>query len=150
KNMIGPDLDIPAPDVGTNGAIMALMYRQYSDGERERHNMRGVVTGKDVRIGGSEGRVKATGQGVIFCVEDYYAAHGDTITGESYMTQGFGNVGSSAARILHRLGAKLLSVNAADDTIYNPEGLEVPALGEDTRAPDNFKCSVLGFSGGQV
>ncbi|HLT28758.1 MAG TPA: Glu/Leu/Phe/Val dehydrogenase dimerization domain-containing protein [Myxococcaceae bacterium] len=150
KNMIGPDLDIPAPDVGTNGAIMALMYRQYSDGERERHNMRGVVTGKDVRIGGSEGRVKATGQGVIFCVEDYYAAHGDTIKGKSFIIQGFGNVGSNAALILHKLGAKLLAVNDADGTIYNPEGLDVPALVEHTRAPDNLKRSVLGFSGGQV
>ena len=70
KKLIGPNIDIPAPDVGTNGEIMALMMRQYLDGERERHDLRGVVTGKDVRIGGSEGRVKATGQGVVYCIED--------------------------------------------------------------------------------
>src|SRR3982074_1055872 len=59
----GPDPDTPAPDVGTDGTIMGLLLRQYTDGERERHKLRGVVTGKDTRIGGSEGRVKGTGQG---------------------------------------------------------------------------------------
>ena len=73
KSLVGPNIDIPAPDVGTNGEIMALFLRQFSDGERERHNQRGVITGKDVRIGGSEGRTKATGQGVAFTIEDYYA-----------------------------------------------------------------------------
>src|SRR4051812_31173204 len=58
KSLVGPNVDIPAPDIGTNGEIMALMMRQYMDGERERHNVRGIVTGKDVRIGGSEGRMK--------------------------------------------------------------------------------------------
>src|SRR5919198_1213019 len=64
KSLVGPNVDIPAPDVGTNSEIMALMMRQYTDGERERHMYRGVVTGKDVRIGGSEGRRQATGQGI--------------------------------------------------------------------------------------
>ena len=82
KQLIGPNIDIPAPDVGTNGEIMALMLRQYIDGERERHKLRGVVTGKDVRIGGSEGRVKATGQGVAYCIEDCYADRGETPEGQ--------------------------------------------------------------------
>ena len=71
KKFMGPFLDIPAPDVGTNGEIMAYMMRQFTDGEREHHKMRGVVTGKDVRIGGSEGRLKATGQGVVYCIEEW-------------------------------------------------------------------------------
>ena len=71
KNLMGPFLDIPAPDVGTNGEIMAMMMRQFTDGEREHHKLRGVVTGKDVRIGGSEGRLKATGQGVVYCIEEW-------------------------------------------------------------------------------
>ena len=76
KSLIGPYIDIPAPDVDTNAEIMAMMMRQYTDGERERHTLRGVVTGKDVRIGGSEGRVKATGQGVVYCIEEWARERG--------------------------------------------------------------------------
>src|SRR5205814_2078787 len=76
KPLIGPDLDIPAPDVGTDGTIMGLLLRQYTDGERERHKLRGVVTGKDTRIGGSEGRVKATGQGLAYCIQEWFADRG--------------------------------------------------------------------------
>ena len=128
KSLIGPNIDIPAPDVGTNGEIMALFLRQYSDGEHERHNMRGIVTGKDVRIGGSEGRVKATGQGVAYCIEDYFADRGETLRGKTFTLQGFGNVGSWGSDILQTMGAKLLAVNDADGTIYNPEGIDTGAL----------------------
>jgi glutamate dehydrogenase (NAD(P)+) len=150
KSLIGPNIDIPAPDVGTNGNIMALMYRQYSDGERERHNLRGIVTGKDVRIGGSEGRVKATGQGVVFCIEDYYAEKGETLKGKTFTVQGFGNVGSHASLILHHMGARLLAVNDADGTIYNGDGIDVPALMAYTTDPSNLRRSVAGFPGAQT
>src|SRR5436305_11872273 len=76
KPLIGPNLDIPAPDVGTDGTIMGLLLRQFTDGERERHSLRGVVTGKDTRIGGSEGRVKATGQGLAYCIQESFAERG--------------------------------------------------------------------------
>ncbi len=107
KQLIGPNIDIPAPDVGTNGEVMAWMLRQYSDGERERHAMRGVVTGKDVRIGGSEGRVKATGQGLAYCVEEWFAERGLPLAGARFIVQGFGNVGSAAAEILCAMGGAL-------------------------------------------
>lgn len=149
KGLIGPNIDIPAPDVGTNGDIMALMYRQYSDGERERHNMRGIVTGKDVRIGGSEGRVKATGQGVAYCIEDYYADRGETVKGKTFVLQGFGNVGSHGAAILSSMGARLLAVNDADGSIYNGDGIDVNALMAYVNDPKNLKRSVLGFPGAQ-
>jgi glutamate dehydrogenase (NAD(P)+) len=149
KGLIGPNIDIPAPDVGTNGEIMALMYRQYSDGERERHNMRGIVTGKDVRIGGSEGRTAATGQGVAFCIEDYYADKGETLKGKTFTLQGFGNVGSHGALILQRMGARLLAVNDADGTIFNGDGIDVPALVAYVNDPKNLRRSVLGFPGAQ-
>src|SRR5262249_3227767 len=149
KSLIGPNIDIPAPDVGTNGEIMALMYRQYSDGERERHNMRGIVTGKDVRIGGSEGRVKATGQGVAYCIEDYYADKGESVKGKSFTLQGFGNVGSNAAEILVTMGARLLAVNDADGTIFNGDGIDVTALINYVQAPKTLKRSVRGFPGAQ-
>ncbi|MDY7228273.1 Glu/Leu/Phe/Val family dehydrogenase [Hyalangium rubrum] len=149
KGLIGPNIDIPAPDVGTNGDIMALMYRQYSDGERERHNMRGIVTGKDVRIGGSEGRVKATGQGVVYCIEDFYADRGETVKGKTFTMQGFGNVGSHAAAILSSMGARLLAVNDADGSIYNGDGIDVNALMAYVSDPKNLKRSVAGFPGAQ-
>lgn len=150
KALIGPNIDIPAPDVGTTPEIMALLYRQYSDGERERHSMRGIVTGKDVRIGGSEGRVKATGQGLIYCVEDYYAERGESIRGKTFTLQGFGNVGSSAAEILTSMGARMLAVNDADGTIFNGDGIDVPALMKYVyENPSNLKRSVLGFPGAQ-
>jgi glutamate dehydrogenase (NAD(P)+) len=149
KGLIGPNIDIPAPDVGTNGDIMALMYRQYSDGERERHNMRGIVTGKDVRIGGSEGRAAATGQGVAFCIEDYYAEKGDNLKGKTFILQGFGNVGSHGAAILQKMGARLLAVNDADGTLYNGDGIDVPALIAYVNDPKNLRKSVLGFPGAQ-
>ncbi|MCI0572538.1 MAG: Glu/Leu/Phe/Val dehydrogenase [Myxococcaceae bacterium] len=149
KSLIGPNIDIPAPDVGTNGDIMALMYRQYSDGERERHNMRGIVTGKDVRIGGSEGRAKATGQGVAFCIEDYYADKGQTLKGKTFTLQGFGNVGSHGAAILANMGARLLAVNDADGTIFNGDGIDVQALQAYLNDPKNLRRSVMGFPGAQ-
>jgi glutamate dehydrogenase (NAD(P)+) len=142
-------VDIPAPDVGTNPEIMGLLFRQYSDGENERHTLRGVVTGKDVRIGGSEGRVKATGRGVAFCIEDYYAEKGSAVRGKSFMVQGFGNVGSNVAEILSAMGARLLAVNDAEGTVYNADGIDVPALISYVQDPKNLKRSVFGFPGAQ-
>jgi glutamate dehydrogenase (NAD(P)+) len=150
KSLIGPDLDIPAPDVGTNGTVMAWMFRQFSDGERERHTMRGVVTGKDVRIGGSEGRVKATGQGLAYCVEEWFKDKNLPIAGARMIVQGFGNVGSAAAEILAGMGAKIVAVNDADGTIYNPDGIDIPALiayVHENKA--NLRRSVAGFPGAQ-
>jgi len=147
KNLIGPNVDIPAPDVGTNAETMGLLFRQYSDGEHERHKLRGVVTGKDVRIGGSEGRTKATGQGVSYCIEDYYAEKGTTARGKSFIVQGFGNVGSSVAEIMNSMGARLLAVNDADGTIYNGDGIDVPALIAYVQDPKNLRRSVQGFPG---
>src|SRR5262249_31121869 len=150
KALIGTNIDIPAPDVGTNGEIMALMYRQFSDGERERHNMRGIVTGKDIRIGGSEGRVKATGQGLVYCVEDHHAEKGESLRGKSFVLQGFGNVGSNAAEILTGMGARLLAVNDAGGTLYNGDRIDGPApLKYVYENPSHHKKSVLGFPGAQ-
>ena len=145
KQLVGPNIDIPAPDVGTNSEIMALFLRQFSDGERERHNQRGVITGKDVRIGGSEGRTKATGQGVAFTIEDYYADKNETLKGKTFIVQGFGNVGSWASVILQNMGAKLLAVNDVDGTLYNPEGIDAVELMKYASDPKNLNRSVLGF-----
>lgn len=150
KQLIGPSIDIPAPDVGTNSEVMAWMLRQYSDGERERHEMRGVVTGKDVRIGGSEGRARATGQGLIYCIEEWCRNTGRTLAGMRFIVQGFGNVGSSAAEILTALGARCVAVQDVDGTICDPRGLDVAAMIAHVQRPENLARSVRGFPGGQV
>jgi len=151
KPMIGPDIDIPAPDVGTNGEVMAWMFRQFSDGERERHTMRGIVTGKDPRIGGSEGRAKATGQGLAFCVEEWFQDQGLQIKGARFILQGFGNVGAAAAEIITAMGGKIIAVNDADGSIFNPDGIDVAALVAHVHQNKaNLKRSVLGFAGAQA
>lgn len=151
KQLVGPNIDIPAPDVGTNSEIMALFLRQFSDGERERHNQRGVITGKDVRIGGSEGRTKATGQGVAFTIEDYFAEKKQDLKGKTFIVQGFGNVGSWASLILQNMGAKLVAVNDADGSIANMNGIDAGELMKYVNEnPKNLKRSVLGFPGAQA
>ncbi|HEX9308577.1 MAG TPA: Glu/Leu/Phe/Val dehydrogenase [Anaeromyxobacter sp.] len=148
KKFMGPFLDIPAPDVGTNGEIMAYMMRQFTDGEREHHKMRGVVTGKDVRIGGSEGRLKATGQGVVYCIEEWAREHGFALKGARVTIQGFGNVGSSAAEILHGLGARIVAVNDVNGTIHRDEGVDVAALVQHVHHnAANLRRTVAGFPG---
>lgn len=148
KNLMGPFLDIPAPDVGTNAEIMAIMMRQYTDGEREKHKLRGVVTGKDVRIGGSEGRLKATGQGVVFCIEEWAKEKGFQLPGARVIVQGFGNVGASAAELLAAQGARIVAVNDAHGTIHAPDGIDVPALIRHVHEnPANLRRTVAGFPG---
>jgi glutamate dehydrogenase (NAD(P)+) len=151
KNLIGPNVDIPAPDVGTNGDIMAIMMRQYTDGEREKHALRGVITGKDVRIGGSEGRVKATGQGVAYCIEEWARERGFDLKGARVIVQGFGNVGSNAAEILASMGAKIVAINDADGSIHNDAGIDVHALTEYVYgSAENLKRTVAGFPGAKA
>jgi glutamate dehydrogenase (NAD(P)+) len=149
KNLMGPFLDIPAPDVGTNGEIMAYMMRQFTDGEREHHRLRGVVTGKDVRIGGSEGRTKATGQGVVYCIEEWAREHAFDLRGARVLIQGFGNVGSATAEILAALGSKIVAVNDANGTVAREGGLDVNALMQHVHGdPQNLRRTVAGFGGG--
>jgi glutamate dehydrogenase (NAD(P)+) len=146
KPLVGPNLDIPAPDVGTDANVMGLMLRQFTDGERERHALRGVITGKDTRIGGSEGRVKATGQGLAYTIQEWFAERGSTPAGSSFVLQGFGNVGSNAAEILTHLGSKLLAVNDAGGTIYNPQGIDVQDLITYVyENPTNLRRTVAGY-----
>jgi glutamate dehydrogenase (NAD(P)+) len=148
KNLMGPFLDIPAPDVGTNGDVMAHMMRQFTDGEREKHRLRGVVTGKDVRIGGSEGRVKATGQGLVYCVEEWAKERGFPLAGARVLLQGFGNVGAAAAELLAALGARIVAVDDAHGTICDERGIDVAALAQHVHGdPRNLRRTVAGFPG---
>jgi len=147
KSFLGPEFDIPAPDVGTDASIMAVMLRQYSDGEPFRHLQRGFITGKDTRIGGSEGRTQATGLGVVYCIEDFYAEKSDSIQGKRFIVQGFGNVGTYAAECLHKLGGRLLAVGDVGGYIFHPEGIDVPRLLEFMRNhPKGRMATVVDFT----
>jgi len=124
--IIGPDSDIPAPDVGTNGQIMAWMMDTYS--MHAGHTVPAVVTGKPVSIGGSEGRIDATGLGVVLVTEEAFQQRNWKMDGATIAVQGFGNVGSAAARIFHRRGAKVVAVSDVQGGIADPGGLDIPAL----------------------
>ncbi|MDQ2687136.1 MAG: Glu/Leu/Phe/Val dehydrogenase [Armatimonadota bacterium] len=124
--LIGPDRDIPAPDMGTNGQIMAWLMDTYS--MHAGHTVPAVVTGKPVSIGGSEGRVDATGRGVVIVTEQAYKQKGWDLNNARVVVQGFGNVGSAAARLFHARGARVIAVSDVHGGIYNAHGLDVNAL----------------------
>ena len=124
--VIGPEKDIPAPDVGTNDQVMAWimdtisMHRGYS--------IPGVVTGKPVGIGGTVGRQEATGRGVSIVVREALKARGRSLEGTTVVVQGFGNVGTHAARLLGEMGCVVLGVSDSSGGFANPSGLDVPDI----------------------
>jgi glutamate dehydrogenase (NAD(P)+) len=124
--MIGPDKDIPAPDMGTDEQVMAWLMDTYS--QQVGYGVPTVVTGKPVVLGGSLGRKEATGRGVVYVVEEAARHLGLDLNGATAVVQGFGNVGSHAARFLADDGVKLLGVSDATTGIYNPNGLSVESL----------------------
>lgn len=126
-NFIGPEYDIPAPDVGTNAQIMAWILDTYltTVSPHERHRNIHVVTGKPLVSGGSVGRDKATGQGVIFYLEEWAKTREVDLANATYFVQGFGNVGSWASRILTgNHGSKLLAAQDHTGQIQNTEGID--------------------------
>ncbi|MBE9180903.1 Glu/Leu/Phe/Val dehydrogenase [Oculatella sp. LEGE 06141] len=123
---IGPSTDIPAPDVGTSAREMAWMMDTYS--VNVGHAVPGVVTGKPLSIGGSLGREMATGRGVMIVVREALAQQGRAIAGSRIAIQGFGNVGSAAALLLHEAGAKIIAVSRGSGGIFAEDGLDIPAV----------------------
>jgi glutamate dehydrogenase (NAD(P)+) len=125
-NNIGPEYDIPAPDVNTNPQIMAWILDTYLSTvpPQERQRCMHVVTGKPVESGGSLGREKATGQGIVFLLEEWAREHEFDLKHATFMVQGFGNVGSWAARLLNRLGAKLIAVEDVSGSLVNSKGID--------------------------
>jgi glutamate dehydrogenase len=124
--VIGPDKDIPAPDVSTNSQIMAWMVDEYSRIRGE--NTFGLITGKPLIIGGSEGRVEATGRGLVFATRRLAEELGIDFANSTVAVQGFGNVGSVAATIASHLGAKVVAVSDKDGGLYNAKGLDFDDL----------------------
>lgn len=125
-DLLGPDKDIPAPDMYTNEQTMAWIMDTYSTNVG--HTVPSVVTGKPVSIGGSLGRLEATGRGVAYCARRAVSYIGLKTNTPSVVVQGFGNVGAVAARLLHDAGFKVTAVCDVSGGVYNPGGLDIPRL----------------------
>ena len=139
---IGPDKDVPAPDVNTNEQIMAWFSDTYS--MHVGHTSTAVVTGKPVEMGGSLGRREATGRGVMITARESAKHLGFELTGSRVAVQGFGNVGSIAAELLALQGAKIVGVTDWKGGVQNPKGLDIPTLIEHVKQHK----TVHGFAGG--
>jgi glutamate dehydrogenase (NAD(P)+) len=124
--LLGPDKDIPAPDVGTNAQIMAWVMDTYS--QQVGFSVRDVVTGKPLSIGGSLGREEATGRGVVDVTLEVLRHFQQPLADTTIVIQGFGNVGSHAARILYEEGAKVIAISDRFGGLHNPKGLDIPAI----------------------
>jgi glutamate dehydrogenase (NAD(P)+) len=124
-NEIGPEKDIPAPDVGTDGRVMAWIFDTYS--MNKGHSVLGVVTGKPLTIGGSLGREEATARGSLYCIREAIRKRSLSIQGLRVAVQGFGNVGSHLARLLAADGATVVAVSDSGGGLYNPNGVDIQA-----------------------
>ena len=124
--LIGPEQDIPAPDVGTNPAVMGWIMDTYS--MLKGHCIHGVVTGKPLELGGALGRNEATGRGVMFTTLNILKKLGIPSDGVTVAVQGAGNVGSVSAKLLHEAGLKVVAISDVSGGIYNPDGLDIPAI----------------------
>ena len=120
---IGPEKDIPAPDVNTDGQVMAWMMDTFS--RIKGHVVPGVVTGKPLEIGGSLGRVEATGRGAMLTLLNHLAKIGQEAKGKTIAVQGFGNVGSIGAKLMKDEGCVIMAISDIDGTIYNPNGIDI-------------------------
>jgi glutamate dehydrogenase (NAD(P)+) len=134
-NNIGPEWDIPAPDVGTNSQTMVWMMDTYMNvvGYQEKNSVRRIVTGKTIVSGGSYGRTEATGQGLIHCITEWAGDNHFPLDGCHFTVQGFGNVGSHAARLLSKLGGVMVGVGDHTGYIANPEGINAHKLMEHSK-----------------
>ncbi len=140
-DFIGPDKDIPAPDLGTDAQVMAWIMNEYA----KFHGFHpAVVTGKPVEFHGSAGREAATGFGVMIAVREALTRLGKGIGGTTFAIQGYGNVGSYTARFLYEAGGKITAVSDAYGAVFNREGIPIPDL--DKHVAANRK--VVGFKGG--
>src|SRR5579864_445544 len=142
-DFIGPDKDIPAPDVGTDAQVMAWIMNEYC----KFHGFHpACVTGKPVEFHGSAGREAATGYGIFIIVREMLKTTGRAVTGATVAIQGYGNVGSHTARFLHQQGGKIVAVSDAYGAVSRAEGIDIPAL--DKHVGGNKK--VAGFKGGDA
>jgi glutamate dehydrogenase (NAD(P)+) len=141
--ILGPDVDVPAPDLGTNEQTMAWMMDTYS--VFKGYAVPGVVTGKPIAIGGSQGRSEATGRGLVYTVLEAMKHLGTQPQGQRAVVQGFGNVGSSTAKALVEVGCRVIAISDVDGGIVNDRGVDIAAA----IAHVQQHRSLAGFRGGE-
>ena len=142
-DFIGPERDVPAPDVNTNEKVMAWIMDTYS--MHARHTVTAVVTGKPMALGGSRGRPEATGRGCMMVTLKALQRLGLRPEDTRVVIQGFGNVGGMAARLMAAQGFKIIAIVEYDGAVYNPNGLDIPALQQHRKETG----SITGFAGGE-
>jgi glutamate dehydrogenase (NAD(P)+) len=142
-DVIGPELDVPAPDMGTNQQTMAWIMDTYS--MHKRHTVTAVVTGKPLDLGGSRGRTEATGRGCLFVTLEALKKFKIDPKQAKIVVQGFGNVGGQAARLMSAAGMKVVALVEWDGAVYNANGLDIEALMKHR----NETGSVVDFAGGE-
>ena len=130
--LLGPDTDVPAPDVNTNEQVMAWIMDTYS--QHARHTVNPIVTGKPIEMGGSLGRRDATGRGCMLVTLEAMRHMGIPVEGARVVVQGFGNVGSTAARLCAQRGMKVVGISDRTTGIYNPDGIDLESAEEHVRA----------------
>jgi glutamate dehydrogenase (NAD(P)+) len=140
---LGPERDVPAPDVNTNDQVMAWIMDTYS--MHMRHTVTAVVTGKPFQLGGSRGRTEATGRGCMIVTLKALERHGMTPENTKVVIQGFGNVGGMAARLMAAKGFKIICIIEWNGAVYNANGLDIAALAAHRKETG----SITGFSGGE-
>ena len=143
-DVIGPELDVPAPDMGTNQQTMAWIMDTYS--MHKRHTVTAVVTGKPLDLGGSRGRTEATGRGCLFVTLEALKRFNIKPSDACIVVQGFGNVGGQAARLMSAAGMKVVALVEWDGAVYNPNGLDIDALMKHRNATG----SINEFPGGEA
>jgi glutamate dehydrogenase (NAD(P)+) len=143
-DFIGPEKDVPAPDMNTNEQTMAWIMDTYS--MHARHTQTAVVTGKPINLGGSKGRAEATGRGCMIVTEQALRKLGLERSSTRVVIQGFGNVGGMAAKLMSRAGFKIVCIVEYDGAVYNADGLDIPALMKHR----NETGSITGFPGGEA
>src|ERR1700731_433343 len=124
--LLGPEKDVPGPDINTDGQIMAWIMDTYS--MHVRHTVTAVVTGKPLELGGSHGRIEATGRGLMIVCDEALKRLSMDRDQTRVVIQGFGNVGSNAARLMHRQGYKIVGVSTSGGGLYNRNGIDIDAL----------------------
>jgi glutamate dehydrogenase (NAD(P)+) len=142
--ILGPEKDVPAPDINTNEQVMAWIMDTYS--MHARQTVTSVVTGKPMSLGGSKGRREATGRGIMIMVQQAAKLLNMNLNGCPVVIQGCGNVGSVSAKLLHDLGCKIVGISDIDQGIYNESGLDVDAVISHVQKNRVLK----GFAGGQT
>lgn len=143
-DIIGPERDVPAPDMNTNEQVMAWVMDTYS--MHARHTVNAVVTGKPVELGGSRGRREATGRGLLFVIQEACKKFDLKPAETRIVVQGAGNVGGIGATLLHEAGFKVIGISEIRHGLYNPNGLDIPAALDYLRKHKTFE----GFEGGEL